>query len=113
MCQAAKATNVNWMEGGERCTFSRWKYSHYFEFIEHCAGDKVLSSFKKTLSNLKKHSESQHGTVPPGGAKQRAATNAGGPPLPKQQNLDFGAKPVRGGELKKMVGEYVMEEMQG
>ena len=61
-----------------------------------CAGDKVLSSFKNTTSNLKKHLESQHGTeklkekVPPGGAgaKQRATTNSGGPP-PKQQRLDL------------------------
>ena len=42
--------------------------------------------------------------VPPGGAKQRE----GGPPPPKQQKLDFGAKPVSGGELKKLVGQYVV-----
>ena len=75
-----------------------------------CAGNKVLSSFKNTTSNLKKHLESQHSTVkfteqvPPGGVKQRAAskatasTCAGGPPPPKQQKLDFGAKRVREGE---------------
>ena len=60
------------MEGGERCAFSSWKYSHYFEFVSAkdgnikvrctlCAGgDKVLSSYKNTTSNLKKHLESQH-----------------------------------------------------
>ncbi len=113
------------MEGGERCAFSSWKYSHYFEFVSAkddnikvrctlCAGgNKVLSSYKNTTSNLKKHLESQHSTVklteqvPPGGAKQRA----GGPPPPKQQKLDFGAKPVSGGDLKKLVGQYVVEEM--
>ena len=69
-----------------------------------CAGDKVLSSFKNTTSNLKKHLESRHSTVkltekvPPGCAKERAVTNAGGPPPPKKQKLDFGAKPVSGGE---------------
>ena len=67
--------------------------------------------------------KSQHSTVKfteqilPGGVKQRAAsktsvsTSAGGPPPPKQQKLDFGAKQVSGGELKKLVGQYVVEEM--
>ena len=75
--------------------------------------------FKNTTSNL----ESQHSTVkftkqvPPGGGKQRAASeatasaSAAGPPPPKQQALDYGAKQVRGGELKKLVGQYVVEEM--
>ena len=55
--------------------------------------------------------------VPPGGVKQRAvskaiaSTFAGGDPSPKQQKLDFGAKAVSGGELKKLVGRYVVEEM--
>ena len=110
--------------------------SHYFEFVSAkddnikvhcmlCAGDKVLSSFKNTTSNLQKHLESQHRhstvkfteLVPPGGVKQRAAskatasTSAGGPPPPKQQKLDFSAKQVSGGELKKLVRWYVVEEM--
>lgn len=57
--------------------------------------------------------ESQHCTVKlieqvtPGDEKQRA----GGPRPPKQQKLDFGAKPVSGGELKKLVGQFVVEEM--
>ena len=113
--------------------FSSWKYRHYFEFASAkndnikvrctlCVGNKVLSSFKNTTSNLKKHLESQHSTVklnaqqvPPGGAKQRAAgkattsASAGGPT--KQQKLDFGAKPVSQGELIKLVGRYVVEEM--
>ena len=75
------------------------------------------------MSNLNKHLESQHITVkfteqvPPGGVKQRAAskatvsTSAGGPPPPKQQKLDFGAKQVSGGELKRLVGSYVVEEV--
>ncbi|ROL42975.1 hypothetical protein DPX16_23733 [Anabarilius grahami] len=45
--------------------------------------------------------------VTPGDEKQRA----GGPRPPKQQKLDFGAKPVSGGELKKLVGQFVVEEM--
>ena len=55
--------------------------------------------------------------VPPGGVKQRAAskatasTSARGPPPPTQQKLDFGAKQVCGGEFKKLVGRYVVEEM--
>ncbi|CAB1439860.1 unnamed protein product, partial [Pleuronectes platessa] len=44
--------------------------------------------------------------IPQGGTKQRA----GGPPPPKQQKLDFGAKPVSGGGLKKLDGQYVVEE---
>ena len=40
-----------------------------------------------------------------------ASTSAGGPPPPKQQKLDFGAKQVSGGELKKLVTQYVVEEM--
>ncbi|KAG1925936.1 zinc finger BED domain-containing protein 1-like [Pimephales promelas] len=112
------------MEGGERCAFSSWKYRHYFEFVSAkdenikvrcklCAGgDKVLSTYRNTSSNLKKHLDSQHRTVKlteqvtPGDAKQRA-----GPPPLKQQKLDFGAKPVSGGELKKLVGQFVVEEM--
>ena len=74
------------------------------------------------MSNLKKHLELQHSTVnfseqvPPGGVKQRAAskatasTSAGGPPPPKQQKLDFGTKQGSGGELKKLVRWYVVEE---
>lgn len=61
---------------------------------------------------------SQHSTVklaeqvPPGGVKQRAAsTSARGDPPPKQHKLDFSAKAVSGGELKKLVGRYVVEEM--
>ena len=77
----------------------------------------------RTTSNLKKHLESQHSTVkfteqvPPAGVMQRVASKAtassspGGPPPPKQQKLDFGAKQVSGGELKKLVGWYVVEEM--
>lgn len=115
------------MAGGEKCAFSSWKYNHYFEFVSVkddnikvrctlCAAagsNKVLSSYKNTTSNLKKHLESQHRTVkltaqvPPGGAKLRAER----PPPPKQQKLDFGAKPVSGEELKKLVGQYVVEEM--
>ncbi|XP_070409967.1 uncharacterized protein [Nothobranchius furzeri] len=95
---------------GERCAFFSWKYGHYFEFLSAkdfnikvrctlCVGEKVLSTFKNTTSNLKKHLESQHGTVkftervPPRGPKQRAVTSAG-PTSPKQQKLDFGAKPA-------------------
>uniref|UniRef100_A0A3B4FBI5 BED-type domain-containing protein n=1 Tax=Pundamilia nyererei TaxID=303518 RepID=A0A3B4FBI5_9CICH len=79
-----------------------------------CVGEKVLSTFKNTMSNLKKHLESQHGTVkltervPP---KQRAVTSAEGPKPPKQQKLDFGAKPVSDEELKKLVAQYIVEEM--
>ena len=40
-----------------------------------------------------------------------ASTSAGGPPRTKQQRLDFGAKQVSGGEFKKLVGRYVVEEM--
>ena len=40
------------VEGGERCVFSSWKYSHYFEFMSakdenikvRCTGDKVRDS---------------------------------------------------------------------
>ena len=55
--------------------------------------------------------------VPPGGVKQSAAskatasTSAGAPPAPKKQKLDFSAKQVNGGELKKLVGRYVVAEM--
>uniref|UniRef100_A0A3P9DUX7 BED-type domain-containing protein n=1 Tax=Maylandia zebra TaxID=106582 RepID=A0A3P9DUX7_9CICH len=106
----------------------RWKYGHYFEFLSTkdlnikvrctlCVGEKVLSTFKNTTSNLKKHLESQHSTVkltervPPSGLKQRAVTSAEGPTPPKQQKLDFGAKPVSDEELKKLVAQYIVEEM--
>uniref|UniRef100_A0A3P9D5A2 BED-type domain-containing protein n=1 Tax=Maylandia zebra TaxID=106582 RepID=A0A3P9D5A2_9CICH len=113
---------------GERCSFFSWKYGHYFEFLSTkdlnikvrctlCVGEKVLSTFKNTTSNLKKHLESQHSTVkltervPPSGPKQRAVTSAEGPTPPKQQKLDFGAKPVSDEELKKLVAQYIVEEM--
>ncbi|CAI5669815.1 unnamed protein product [Oreochromis niloticus] len=113
---------------GERCSFFSWKYGHYFEFLSTkdfnikvrctlCVGEKVLSTFKNTTSNLKKHLESQRGTVkltervPPSGPKQRAVTSAEGPTHPKQQKLDFGAKPVSDEELKKLVAQYIVEEM--
>ena len=73
----------------------------------------MLSFFKNTTSNLKKHMESQHGTVKfteqvPLGAKRRAANAEGGPPpTPKQQKLDFGAKPVSGGGGVEGVGQTV------
>ncbi|KAJ8011289.1 hypothetical protein DPEC_G00056600 [Dallia pectoralis] len=112
------------MEGENRGGFASWKYSHYFEFVSAkddnirvrctlCAGNNVLSTYKNTTSNLKKHLKTKHCTVKlaeqvsPGGANQRA----GGPPPLKQQKLDFAAKSVSGGELKKLVGQYVVEEM--
>ena len=99
--------------------------SHCFEFMSAkdenimvrctlCAGDKLWSS-SKNMSNLQKHLDSQHSTVkfthqvPPN--KATASTSAGGPPPPKQQKLDFSAKQVSGGELKKLVGRYVVEEV--
>ena len=88
--------------------FLSWKYSHYFEFVSAkdenikvrctlCAGDKVLSSFKSTTSNLKKHLESQHSSgyrasresEQKAASKATALTSAGGPPPPKQQKLDL------------------------
>uniref|UniRef100_A0A3P9QCL5 BED-type domain-containing protein n=1 Tax=Poecilia reticulata TaxID=8081 RepID=A0A3P9QCL5_POERE len=113
------------MRTRDRYALSRWKYRNYFEFLSVkdsnievrctlCAGQKVLSTFKNTTSNLRKHLESQHGTVKlmevlPGGSPQRAAT--GGPPPLKQQKLNFGAKLVRERELKQLIGRYVAEEM--
>ena len=44
-------------------------------------------------------------------SKAKASTSAGGPQPPKQQKLDFGAKQVSGGALRKVVGRYVVEEM--
>ena len=44
-------------------------------------------------------------------SKATASTSAGGDLPTKQQKLDFGAKAVSGGELKKLVGRYVVEEM--
>ena len=73
-----------------------------------CAGDKEQSSLKNKTSNFK---------VPAGGVQHRAvskataSTSAGGPPPPKQQKLDLGVKQVSVGELKKLVGQYVVEEM--
>ena len=60
--------------GGERDA-KRLKNNHYLEYLSDkdgnikvrctlCAGgDKVLSSYKNTTSNLKKHLELQHCTV--------------------------------------------------
>lgn len=73
----------------------------------------MLSAFKNTTSNLKKHLETQHGTttlteqVPPGAKK----TNAGGPTPCKQRKLDLSSKPLSGAELTRLVGQYVVEEM--
>uniref|UniRef100_A0A3Q4MWI7 HAT C-terminal dimerisation domain-containing protein n=1 Tax=Neolamprologus brichardi TaxID=32507 RepID=A0A3Q4MWI7_NEOBR len=42
---------------------------------------------------------------------QRAVTSAESPTPPKQQKSDFGAKPVSDEELKKLVAQYIVEEM--
>lgn len=108
---------------GEKSAFSSWKYRHYFDFISVkddnikvrctlCAGDKVLSTFKNTTSNLKKHLEKQHSTTKLTDQVPTAKdTGEGGPRPSKQRKLDFGVKPVSGAELNRMVGHYVVEEM--
>ena len=55
--------------------------------------------------------QSQSHQVVRAASKATASTSAGSPPPPRQQKLDFGAKQVSGGELKKLVGRYVVEEM--
>ena len=50
-----------WREEEIEERFPSWKYSHYFKFVS--AKDEnieVCCSFKSTMSNLKKHLESQH-----------------------------------------------------
>ena len=107
-----------WRE--ERCTFSSWKYSHYFEFVS--AKDENMMVCCTLCAKYYQASKTQHQIwrniwsrstvkfteqVPPGGVKQRAAskatasTSAGGPPPPKQQKLDFSAKQVSGGAALK------------
>lgn len=107
----------------ERFAFSSWKYKDYFDFISVndgnikvrctlCPGEKVLSTFKNTTSNLKKHLDKQHATTSlkeraPPGVKEKDMVG----PSPKQMRLDFEAKPTSGAELNRLVGRYVVEEM--
>uniref|UniRef100_A0A3Q4G1F6 BED-type domain-containing protein n=1 Tax=Neolamprologus brichardi TaxID=32507 RepID=A0A3Q4G1F6_NEOBR len=90
---------------GERCSFFSWKYSHYFEFLSTkdfnikvhctlCVGEKVLSTFKNTTSNLKKHLESQHGTVKLTESHQKV--------LHHPNNKSW---------ILKLVAQYIVEEM--
>ena len=123
------------MEGEERCAFSRWKYSNYFELLsakdenikvrctllfspllatKYCQASKTqLCCNSKCFFKFEVKFTEQ---VSPGGVKQRAAnkatssTSAGGPAPPKQQKLDFSAKQV-GESWIKLVGWYVVEEM--
>ena len=113
--------------------FLSWKHSHYFSlcqlqmrilrFVVHSALATKYYQASKTQHQISKRNIWSRSTVkfkeqvPAGGVKQRAvskataSTSAGGPPPPKQQKLDVGAKQVSRGELKKLVGQYVVDEM--
>ena len=112
------------MNNMEKSAFSSWKYRHYFDFVsvkddnikvrcKLCAGDRPLSTYKNTTSNLRKHLDKQHSTtklteqVPP---TQDTGERGPSPRPSKQRKLDFGVK-VSGAELNRMVGNYVVEEM--
>ena len=83
-------------------------------FIVHSV---LATKYYQIWSNIWSHSTVKFTKqVPPDAVKQKTLSkatvliSAKGPPPPKQQQLDFGAKQVSGGELKKLVGWYVVEQ---
>jgi len=116
-------------KGGVReATLYHWKYRHYFEVIEE--GDKNLrarctlySASAKPLSEirrpiLKKHLETVHKTVNlvailpeaiAGTKHQRSAGDSEDNDSKKQRTLD--RRVVSSQEVRKVVTEYIIEEM--
>ena len=119
------ATQTQTMEGGERCTFSSWKYSHYFEFVSAqdenikerctlCAGYKVLSSFKKIWSGSTAQLSLQIKSHQVALSRELRAK-----PWPRllqevphhpNNKARLWCKTSKWGELKKLVRWYVAEE---
>ena len=119
---AATQTHTT-MEGGERSTFSSWKNSRYFEFLSAkdenikvhcklCAGDKASNTQRQIWRNLWSRSTVQcaeHQAVFSREMQQSYDSCRRSAP-PKQHTLALSAEQVSEGELKKLVGRYVVEE---
>ena len=112
----------------DNSTFSKWLYSHYFQFIREidknltarctlCAGGRPreLSTAKNSTSNLKKHLERVHGNLKLVAKRPLASgplEDDGASEL-KQQKLDFSrpvVKMLEPGEVRRLVAEYVVED---
>lgn len=109
----------------KKCTFSSWKYSHYFEFISVkgkniivscalCGGNKSLSTSKNATSNLLKHLKGQRSAVKlvekiSGAVKTTVEPSANKCPTPAmQQRLDFSHQtPISGEGLNRLVTGYI------
>lgn len=107
--------------------FFKWKYRHYFDFIERknknitvkcklCAFPKELSTAFNSTSNLFKHLSRKHSTTKLVAKEDNDARvqEESGPTKPKQAKLDFssgsGGK-VTSEQVKRGVAAYVVEEM--
>ena len=119
-------TNKTVMAAAElQPSFSAWRYSHYFTFVEHkeknvlvkcklcLGGSKILSTAQNSNSNLLKHLQKQHA-----GTKQVAKTtdpdsSDATPPPPKQQRLDFNQGTASQGKVDKAIARYVVEHNAG
>uniref|UniRef100_A0A3Q3MSV0 BED-type domain-containing protein n=1 Tax=Labrus bergylta TaxID=56723 RepID=A0A3Q3MSV0_9LABR len=114
-------------------TFARWTYSHYFQFLREkdkniivkcnlCASatPRELSTSKNSTSNLKKHLDQCHAntklTERDAGAekRKRAEDKSAGKSQTKQQKLSFSRSAVllEPREVRRLVAEYVVEDMQ-
>ena len=120
------------MADTESCarSFSSWRYSHYFTFIEQkennnisvkcnlCLGSKSLSTARNSNTNLLKHLQRIHpGTKlvasrPSADPDPPSDTEAGRPPPPKQQQLDFNRGTVSQGTVDRAIARHVVEDMK-
>ncbi|XP_035987101.1 uncharacterized protein LOC118560298 [Fundulus heteroclitus] len=105
------------------CTFVRWTYAHYFEFVRDkdkknvivkcnlCVKPKELSTSRNSTSNLKKHLERCHATTTLSEKRKIAEDERD---KPKQQKLNFSRPaiiPLEPREVRRLVAEYVVEDM--
>ena len=110
-------------------TFSKWVYSHYFEFRKEkdsniivkcklCVGKpRELSTAKNSTSNLKKHLDRVHPntklTEGQGNRQKRKAEDDVASSPAKQKKLDFSVSELLGArDVRRLVTEYVVEDMK-
>lgn len=114
-------------QSDENLAFLRWRYKHYFKFIEvkgknvHvkctlCPGQKILSTSTVSNSNFMKHLTTHASTklVAKNIDSLPSTSKEGHGAKSKQQKLDFSAsqqKPMTQTEVNRMLGRYVVKNM--
>lgn len=107
-------------EPADNCTFSRWAYAHYFNFMKNkdmrniivnctlCAKPKELSTPQNSTSNLTKHLQRCHRNMKL--ARKQAEEESGD--KTKQPKLTFFRSEIlQPQEVRRLVAEYVVEDM--